>query len=588
MVLGEENMIKSLKDTVCYIYRISPLYFLLNMLFTLLSGVSSGFSIYATKLLVNTITNTNTQQSIFIKTLILYAAINIIILLTSTILGIVNSKHQLLIDNKMSLDVLNKCVDLDLKDFENSDIYDMLGKAQMEGQTKVYLTYKSIMDMLMQITSLLSVISILLTMNSKIFILVVITPLISMFLNYKIGKRNYRMRMARIKNVRKTSYISYLLSNDVSYKEIKMFNLGGYLLDIFSGLKNKLLKQDFEIIKLKSIYDITLGVLEEGISIFVILYIANMTMRGEILIGSMVAYIDSIGTVQGNLNIFLNRIPEIYNNILYVDQYFKLLNYDNKINQKDKITIDEIEKIELKNLSYSYSGKNNMVLRNINTTITRGELVGIVGENGSGKSTFLKLICGLYDNYQGEILINDIELKNIDTESLRNRVSTVFQDFNKYEFTMRENIAFGNLTQLKNDEQIYSILENIELKTKVETYINRIDTQMGLWFDGEQLSIGQWQKVAIGRALIRDYDLIILDEPTSALDTKSERNIFHVLKEHSLNTIGIYITHRIKNIESTKSRVIVFKDGEIVGDGMHDELIINCTEYRELLNKDNE
>ncbi len=311
-------------------------------------------------------------------------------------------------------------------------------------------------------------------------------------------------------------------------------------------------------------------------------------MRGEILIGSMVAYIDSISTVQSNLNIFLNRIPEIYNNLLYVDQYFKLLNYDNKINQKDKITIDEIKKVELRNLSYSYSGKNNMVLRNINTTISRGELVGIVGENGSGKSTFLKLICGLYDNYQGEILINDIELKNIDAESLRNRVSTVFQDFNRYEFTMRENIAFGNLTQLKNDQQIYSILENIELKTKVETYLNRIDTQMGLWFDGEQLSIGQWQKVAIGRALIRDYDLIILDEPTSALDTKSERNIFNVLKTYCSNTIGVYITHRIKNIESTKSRVLVFKDGEIVGDGMHDELIINCAEYRALLNKDNE
>ncbi|HAR85289.1 MAG TPA: hypothetical protein DCR69_06125 [Clostridium sp.] len=581
-------MIKSLKDTISYIYKISPLYFFLNMFFTLLRGVSSGFLIYATKLLVNTITNTNTQQVVFIRSLFIYATINIAILLISIIFGIVNSKHQLLLDNRMSLDVLNKCVDLDLKDFENSDIYDMLGKAQMEGQTKVYLTYKSIMDMLMQITSLLSVISILLTMNSKIFILVIITPLISMFLNYKIGKRNYKMRMARIKNVRKTSYISYLLSNDVSYKEIKMFNLGGYLLDIFSRLKNKLLKQDFEIIKVKSIYDITLGVLEEGISIFVILYIANMTMRGEILIGSMVAYIDSIGTVQSNLNIFLNRIPEIYNNLLYVDQYFKLLNYSNKVNQKEKIAINEIKKIELKNLSYSYNGKNNMVLRNINTTITKGELVGVVGENGSGKSTFIKLICGLYDNYQGEILINDVELKNIDTESLRNKISTVFQDFNKYEFTMRENIAFGDINQLRNDEQIYSILENVELKTKVEAYLDRIDTQMGLWFDGEQLSIGQWQKVAIGRALIRDYDLIALDEPTSALDAKSERTIFNVLKEQCLNTIGIYITHRIKNIESTKSRVIVFKDGEIVGDGMHDELIINCTEYRKLLNKDNE
>lgn len=585
-------MVKSLKNTITYIYKISPLYFFINILFTLLNGISSGFSIYGTKLLINTITNTNNGQSTFVKTLIIYSIINISILLISTVLGIINSKHQLVIDNKMSLDVLNKCVDLDMKDFENSDIYDMLGKAQMEGQMKVYLTYKNIMDMLMQIASLLSVVSVLLTMNSKVFILVIITPIISMFLNYKVGKKNYMMRMKRIKDIRETSYISYLLSNDVGYKEIKMFNLGSYLLDIYSKIKSKLLSQDFEIIKEKSIYDITLGIIEEAISIFVILYIANMTMRGEILIGSMVAYIDSIGTVQSNLGVFLNRMPEIYNNLLYVNQYFEFLNYNQKDYEKDcqkkKIAINEISKIQVKNLSFTYSGTNNVVLKNINITISKGELVGVIGENGSGKSTFLKLICGLYDNYQGEILINDVELKKIDTESLRNRISVVFQDFNKYEFTMRENIAFGNLTQLKNDEQIYSVLQNVGLKPKIESYIDGIDTQMGLWFDGEQLSIGQWQKVAIGRALIRDYDLIVLDEPTSALDTKSEKNIFQILQTHCLNTIGIYITHRIKNIEDTKSRVIVFKNGEIVGDGINDDLMCNCEEYRLLLSKDHE
>lgn len=581
-------MLKSLKRTIIYIYRISPKYFILNLILILMCGISSGLSLYSTKLLINNITNINVAQDNFIKTIVIFTFINITILLISKSSSIINLKHQLIIDNKMSLDILNKCVDLELRDFEDSEIYDMLGRAQMEGQVKVYLIYSNIMDVLMQITSLISVISILLTLNSKIFVIVIVIPVISIYLNYRIGKRNYNIKMARVKNIRETTYINYLLSNDVGYKEMKIFNSGQYLLSIYSGIKNKILSQDFRMIKERTIIDVFLGIADESVGLFVVFYIANMAIKGDILIGSMVAYIDSIGMIQSNLNTFLNKIPEIYNNMLYVNRYFDFLNYGNsKGDNESKIVIDKIDRIEFKNFSYKYRGKDRYVLQNINLTLNIGEFTVIVGENGSGKTTFIKILCGFYDDYSGEILINGINLKDINIELLRNKISAVFQDYNKYEFTMRKNIGIANIERMSEDELIYSSLEEVGLKGKVEEYKNEIDTQMGLWFDGEQLSIGQWQKVAIARALIRNYDLIILDEPTSALDANSERKILETLKTRSSNSMSIYITHRINNIKFLNPRVLVFKCGEIVGDGAHDDLRINCSEYQLLLDKHN-
>lgn len=583
----ENSDIRKTKETIKrimkYIFHISPKYFYLNIIFTILVGFTSAMSIWSTKLLINGIVNINTNNN-FIKILITYAVINIFIQIIQSLNKYINLKHQLKIDYKMSMDILEKCGELRLQDFEDSEIYNILGRAEMEGQTKVYISYRNILSIITQIASILSVSIIILSWDSYIFLLIFITPIISTIINTIIGFKDYKMRMKRMNEVRKISYINYLLTNDIACKEVKTYNIGEYLINIFSNLKKKIQNQDLDINKKRAKWSIGINLIEEIISLFIIFKIVEMAAIGKILVGDTVAYIDSLGTIQSNVGGFLSNLSEIYNDILYVEQFYKLLDLEIKGYEDRTIEIEEIEEIEFKNLNYTYEGSENNTLNNINIKIRKGELIGIVGENGSGKTTFIKLLCGFYDNYQGEILINGIELKKINPDSLRKRMGIIFQDFNKYEMTLRENIGFGNIEEIDNDKKIIKSLEEINLKDKTDKFKEGIDTQMGKWFAGEELSKGQWQRIALGRAFMRDADVLVLDEPTSSLDPISEREIFLLMEEKSKEKIGIFITHRVENIKELNPRIIVFSDGEIVGDGNHLEMVESCREYIRLLN----
>ena len=159
----------------------------------------------------------------------------------------------------------------------------------------------------------------------------------------------------------------------------------------------------------------------------------------------------------------------------------------------------------------------------------------------------------------------------------------IFQDFNKYEMTLRENIGFGNIKELYNDEKIMQVLEEIKLRNKIDMFSEKIDTQMGRWFEGEELSKGQWQRIAIGRAFIKDADIYVLDEPTASLDPITEKEVFSLVNQRSKNKIGIFITHRVENIAILNPRVIIFSKGEIIGDNSHERLMNTCEEYIQLL-----
>ena len=574
----------SIKRIIEYIYKISPRYFITSLLFTILMGFTSAMSILGTRLLINGIVEASTGKGHnFIMILIAYAGINIIILLIQSANNYISLKHQLKIDYKMNMDILEKCKELRLQDFEDSEVYNILGRAEMEGQTRFYIAYTNILSIITQIASIISISAIILSWNSYVFLLVFITPIVSTIVNTRIGYRNYKMRMDRMDEVRKMSYINYLLTNDIACKEVKTYNIGSYLIDIFSKIKIKVKKQDLGITKLRTVWSMGLGLIEELISLFVVFKVVEMAAVGKILVGDTVAYIDSLSTIQSNVAGFLNSLSEIYNDILYVEQFYKLLDLNIDGDENRIIEIEEIKEIEFKNVNYIYEGSNNLTLSNINIKIKKGELIGVVGKNGSGKTTFIKLLSGFYDNYQGEIFINGIELMKINPDSLRERMGIIFQDFNKYEMTLRENIGFGNIGEIDNDRKIEKALEEVNLREKVDNFPEKIDTQMGKWFAGEELSKGQWQRIALGRAFIREANLYILDEPTSSLDPIAEKEIFALVVEKSKDKIGIFITHRLENIAELNPRVIMFSEGQIIGDGSSEQLKDNCEEYVKML-----
>ena len=274
--------------------------------------------------------------------------------------------------------------------------------------------------------------------------------------------------------------------------------------------------------------------------------------------------------------------------MLYISQYFELMD---RTGSYQTLSLEErtlesiasngymIPSIEIKNLCYRYQGQGHDVLRNLNLKIEQDTLVAFIGINGSGKTTLVKILSTLYQDYQGEVFFGNHELKTLDPDLVRKKIGILFQDFVRYELSARENIAFGNLSKIGDTAEITSIVSDVGLDKKLEN----IDMQLGFWFDdGVQLSGGEWLKIALGRAFIRDADLYLLDEPNSALDAISEKKILQSFKRLVKGKIGIIISHRISSIKDMVDKIVVFRDGKIEAIGSHTELLQTSQTYKEL------
>lgn len=370
----------------------------------------------------------------------------------------------------------------------------------------------------------------------------------------------------RAKDERKTWYLTYLLTHDFSFKEISLLDLKDYFLKKYWSISALFIRQNTSILKRKTLFNILYELSIQIVSAIIIGVAIMSAYVGEILVGNVMSYIRSVGLVQTNSQAIMSNIYTVYSSTLYMDMLFQFLNYCVKEDSSEKIVMKEpINKIDIKELSFSYNGKTK-VLDKINLTLVQGEKVALVGPNGSGKSTFLKILAGLYNIEEGEILINGRSLKDLDIRSYRSKMSVLFQDFVKYELSLRENIGFGDIQNLNNDEKMVQMLHKLQTKfLQTDNGSYNLDLQLGNWFeDGCQLSQGQWQKIALGRVYFRDASFYILDEPNAALDTVSEREVFEKFFELSKDKIGVFISHRL-NAAKMADKIIVMDKGKIVG-----------------------
>ena len=329
-------------------------------------------------------------------------------------------------------------------------------------------------------------------------------------------------------------------------------------------------------------------ILEEVINSLILVYVVLKAFVGEILLGDLTTYTKSMSSVKSAAQNFLAQLNSIYDNMLYISQYFEFMDKQVaspilSIEAKSKETIQKneciIPYIEIKNLCYRYRGQNHDVLHNLNLKIEKNNLVAFIGVNGSGKTTLVKILSTLYQDYHGEIFFGNHELKTLDPDILRPKIGILFQDYVRYELSARENIAFGNLSKIDDTSGIKSIVSDVGLDKRLKD----IDMQLGFWFDdGVQLSGGEWLKIALARAFIRDADLYLLDEPNAALDAISEKKILQSFKNLTTGKIGIIISHRISSIKDIVDKIVVFRDGQIEAVGSHTELLQLSPTYKEL------
>lgn len=573
MTVKFKTIIKSVKFVKCLLLRYKKRYLLILILLCIFNAFIPFLSLFTVRLIINALQSKGEFKNI-VTYLIVYTIIGLINIFTNKVYSYYLYKYQEYLYLNLNQMILDKTRDFELADFENPYIYDLIQRAEQNIGLRPFNMINSFLIVNKSLLILFTSISILLLWHWWLLFPFILLSIIAIKYFSKIGNQEYDMIYNRTNYERKSWYIAHLLTKDTFIKEVKMLNLSDYLLNNFHDLRSCFYKENIKMNKIKSLFGFFYNVSNFVISAGIIVLATIESFFGNILVGNLMTYINVVSKIESAIEGIVNSIFNFYQDSLYIDNIKSYMEYKPLSNYGKKIHLNkQIEKIEMINVSYKYPGKKNYVLKDINLTLKKGEIVVLVGENGSGKTTLIKLLNGLYDNYEGDILINGINLKEIDRESIRTKMSTLFQDYNKYQFSVKENIGFGDITEIESFDKIQDSAKKATANDFIEKLENKYNQQLGNWFkEGVQLSGGQWQKLAIARLYMKGGDVFILDEPTASLDPRSEFHFFNEFKKNVENRISLFITHRFINA-NISNRIIVLSNGKIVENGNHNDLM---------------
>ncbi len=583
----------NIKKTISNLYEVFKLLLKLKkryLLFAIILSTLITFIPFVTLLLSQALLNGLQNENTKLNVLILILGIYIGFQLVGIFLNIMNTyflgKYNEYVSCELSKYFDMLCSNLSIRDFETATTYDMIQRAEYEMGMRPVNVLNNMISLINGLIGISFTIVILIRWHLWIIIGFMFLPIACFNYFKKVSDMEYNTMYDRTSIQRKSWYLTYLLTKDYYIKEVRTLGLTKYLLNDKFRIRNLIYNQNVSILKRKSKFKILYQVLN-----FVFLFVIVLTALVEafskiIMIGNFTTYVTTSTKVENYINVITDSLFNLYTDSLYCENivcFIKHVDKNNQIKQQNNLILEEkIRTIKLKNVSYKYLNSNHLVLQNINMEINCDDIVAFVGENGSGKTTLIKLILGLYDDYEGEILINGKELRKIDKNNYLKHISTIFQDYNNYEFTIKENILFGDVEN--NDS--YKNMEEVAKITNADVFIkklpNNYNQQVGNWFSGGvQLSGGQWQKLALSRGIIKNSDMYVFDEPTSSLDPSSEYYFFKNMLEVFKNKVGVFVTHRFINAK-VANKIFVFKNGKIIEEGNHEKLINNKKYYYDM------
>lgn len=495
---------------------------------------------------------------------------------------ILRSKFQ----NVLTRRFMEKLAHLDFSNLENGEVRNLIAKVEDTYSWRLFENLRVINFMIYSIASLILAFFVALRFNPiyLIALFFLSTPLY--YFRAKYGNINWSIYSQNSKKINYLWYMRYLFTNFNTLSEIKIYNLKNFFLDKTKRIQNEVVDQYKKPI-LKYIFWSTLASFFIPAIIFFFLenFINQIIFSQKFSLGDFTFFLNAMFTFTGQTSSLLVNLGGIVENNLYVDDYFRLLNIKNKIissNRAKRLKIIIPREIKFENVSFTYPGSKNSVLKNINLIIKTGQDIAIVGPNGAGKTTLIKLLFRFYDPTSGKILVDGVDLKNINLDDWYRHLGVLFQDFAKYYLTVKENIEFGDVDKAKKknvNEALSNAQANDLLKLPKKT--NQI---LGRWFeDGEEISVGQWQKLAIARALYRNAPILILDEPTSNIDAQAEFKIFNNLKKTYQKKTLIFISHRFSTVRIA-DYIYVLENGRIVEQGKHQGLVSQNGTYAKYFN----
>ena len=473
--------------------------------------------------------------------------------------------------------ILEKALHLELRHFENPDFYDSLTKARREASSRPVAMVTDTLQLFQNVLTLVGYAALLFSFSSWAVAGLLLAALPATLSEMRYSNAAFRLRNWRSADSRRLNYIEYVIANDEHVKEVKILGVGPMLLERYRKLGQKFYDEDKQLSIRRSTWAFLLSLLATGAFYSCYLLIALATAAGKLSLGSMTLYIVAFRQGQTAFQSCLTAIGSMYEHNLYMSNLFEYLAIptgESTVRPKLSQTVASKKGIVFANVGFQYPGREEWALRNIHLEIPPGQSIAFVGHNGAGKTTLIKLLTRLYRPTEGQIFLDGIDLEDWDAAVLRKRFGVVFQDFNQYQFTVRENVALGNAEHFTDDGKVRTAIDQAGGSEMLGGFSSGLETPLGRWFkDGVELSGGQWQKIALARAFIReDADILILDEPTAALDAEAEHAIFERFQLLTRGRTSFLISHRFPTVRMA-DRILVIEHGKITEEGTHQSLL---------------
>ncbi len=572
------------------IWKTSPFFTLTNIILRFLKAGIPLSQLYVGKLIIDEVIRLISAPEKDFDQLWLWVGIelglavmseilNRLISLTDALLGDLYSNHS-------SIELMHKAASLDLEMFEDSEFYDKLERARRQTTGRVVL-----MSMVLsQLQDLITIIFLgigLVAFEPWLLLILVVAVLPSFISEAYFSRSSYSLVRSWTPQRRELDYLRYIGASVETAKEIKVFGLDHFISGRFGRIANDYYLANKKLAIRRTIWGTLLQISSVIAYYGAYVLIIVRTIAGSLSVGDMTFLSGSFNRLQSQLQNLLSTFTRITESAMYLQDYFDFLAIDPMIKDKaDAIEApDKIEHgIEFRDVGFKYPGTEIWAVRHVSFMLQSGEKLALVGENGAGKTTLVKLLARMYDPTEGSICVDGIDIKKFRIQSYRKIIGVIFQDYVRFAFTAKENIAVGQIEEVSNNPQIHSAAEKSLADPVIQKLAGGYDQMLGKRFsEGVDLSGGEWQKVALARAYMRDAQIVILDEPTASLDARAEFEVFKRFSELTSGKTAVIISHRFSTVRMA-DRILVLKNGEMLELGTHEELLEKEGLYAELFN----
>ena len=572
------------------VWETRPWILFMMLFMAVFDGVSPVINAYIGAALLNSLGDAYTGLVAFeavMVLLILQFAYIFIVRLIGSINNILSRISGELVVNYIKIKIMNKAREVDIASFDMPDFYERLENADREAGNRPIQVMNATFGIISALISMVSFIVILAAVSPAAPWIIIAMSIPSAIISFVYRRKNFRYMRHRSKDRRQLSYYSGLMTNKDMVKEIRMFGLADTLIGryrttftkYFAGLKKLFVSEGG--------WNIAMTLVTSTINCILFLYIAKGVSDGLFRIGDYSLYTGALNSIASGVASLISTTATIYEGTLFIDNMILFMAEKKRITSAlpapAKVERHIGHTVVFDNVSFRYPGTGRDVIKNVSIRLDPGETVVLVGLNGAGKTTLIKLLTRLYDPTEGRILLDGRDLRDYDPAELYKIFGIIFQDFGKYAVTVSENISFGQIDKPFDGQAI----KMAAIQSNADDFIGKLtdgyNTPLMRYFEenGAELSIGQWQKLAVARAFYGDSDVLILDEPTASLDAIAEQEIFNQFDELRKNKTTIFVSHRLSSA-TTASKIIVLEYGEVIEVGRHAELMKNHGRYYEM------